>query len=190
MSVQPLRLPDISPVTVRSAVLEDLPRLLALCAEHAESLAYERLPCGGMQTDTLELVEALFDTPRRAWVWVAEFADELVGYVCATVDFSILERGYYANLEPPFVRPAWRHVGVETHLFQQVLVMAANTGCRYLQSQTPTWKVHASRLQAASSASRVEMVRYVLPAQADQSLVPVLSAARQAQPSTDDRCAS
>jgi GNAT superfamily N-acetyltransferase len=190
MSVQPLRLPDISPVTVRPAALEDLPRLLALCAEHAESLAYERLPYGGTQADTLELVEALFDAPRRAWVWVAEFAEELVGYVCATVDFSILERGYYANLEAPFVRPAWRHIGVETHLFQQALVMAANTGCRYLQSQTPTWKVHAARLQAASSASRVEMVRHIVPAPASQPLGPVPAVASEAQPSVDDRCAS
>ncbi|KAF1707078.1 GNAT family N-acetyltransferase [Pseudoxanthomonas sacheonensis] len=190
MSVQPLRLPDIAPVTVRPAVLEDLPRLLALCAEHAESLAYERLPYGDTQADTLELVEALFDTPRRAWVWVAEFARELVGYVCATVDFSILERGYYANLEAPFVRPAWRHVGVETHLFQQALVLAANTGCRYLQSQTPTWKVHATRLQAASSASRVEMVRYVLPAPISQSPGATPTTASEAQLTADDRCTS
>lgn len=190
MSVQPLRLPDIAPVTVRPVVLEDLPRLLALCAEHSESLAYERLPDVGTQADTLELVEALFDTPRRAWVWVAEFAGELVGYVCATVDFSILERGYYTNLESPFVRPAWRHIGVETHLFQQVLVLAANTGCRYLQSHTPTWKVHAARLQTASSASRVEMVRYVLPAPTSQSLGATLTAASETQLPADDRCTS
>ena len=189
MSAQPLRLPDIAPIAVRPATLEDLPRLLALCAEHADSLAYERLPYEGTQADTLELTEALFDTPRRAWVWVAEFADELVGYVCATVDFSILERGYYANLDPPFVRSPWRHIGVETHLFQQALVLAANTGCRYLQSQTPTWKVHAARLQAASSASRVEMVRYVLPALTSQSLGSV-TAMSESQSSADERCTS
>jgi GNAT superfamily N-acetyltransferase len=169
-------------------VLEDLPRLLALCAEHAESLAYQRPPHGGVRTDTFELTEALFDTPRRAWVWVAELADELVGYVCVTVDFSILERGYYANLEAPFVRSAWRHIGVETHLFQQALVLAANTGCRYLQSQTPTWKAHAARLQAASSASRVEMVRYALPAPTNPSLVSALNAigeSRSSLPMTD-----
>lgn len=190
MSAPPLRLPDIAPVAVRPAVLEDLPRLLTLCAEHAESLAYERLPEGGTQADTLELTEAMFDTPRRAWVWVAEFADELVGYVCATVDFSILERGYYANLDAPFVRSPWRNTGVETHLFQQALVLAANTGCRYLQSQTPTWKVHASRLQTASSANRVEMVRYALPAPTRPSLEPVLTVVGETQSSFDDRCTS
>lgn len=190
MSAQPLRLPDITPIAVRAAVLEDLPRLLALCAEHAESLAYERLPYGRTQDDTLELTEAMFDAPRRAWVWVAELSGELVGYVCATVDFSILERGYYANLDPPFVRSPWRHIGVETHLFQQALELAANTGCRYLQSQTPTWKVHAARLQAASSASRVEMVRYVLPVPGGQTLASVPAANSEPQLSTDDRCIS
>jgi hypothetical protein len=79
---------------------------------------------------------------------------------------------------------------VETHLFQQAFVLAANTGCRYLQSQTPTWKVHAARLQAASSASRVEMVRYVLPAPTSQSLGAAPTAASETQLPADDRCTS
>ena len=69
------------------------------------------------------------------------------------------------------------------YLFQQALVLAANTGCRYLQSQTPTWKAHAARLQAASSTSRVEIVRYVLPAATSQSLGSVMSAVGESQPS-------
>ena len=169
MSAQPLALPDIAPVTVRPVVLGDMPRLLALCAEHAEGVAHERLPYGGVRSGTLELVEALFDTPRRAWAWVAESGDELVGYVSATVDFSILERGYYVNLDYPFVRPAWQRHGVEPHLFKRALALAANTGCLYVQLQAPNWRANIAHLQAPSDANRVEMVRYVFPVGADES---------------------
>lgn len=169
MSARPFALPDIAPMAVRPVVLSDMPRLLALCAEHAESIAHERLPYGGVRTGTLELVEALFDTPRRAWAWVAESSGELIGYVSATVDFSILERGYYVNLDYPFVRPAWQHYGVEPHLFERAMALAANTGCLYVQLQAPAWRASIARLQAPSGASRVEMVRYVFAVGAGES---------------------
>jgi GNAT superfamily N-acetyltransferase len=167
MNAQPLRMPDIDPVTIRPIEPGDLPRMLALCVEHARSVAHERLPYGTAKADTFELTEALFDTPRRAWAWVAESGDELVGYISATVDFSILERGYYVNLDYPFVRPAWQRIGVESRLFQSVVALAKDTGCLYIQLQAPNWKVDVTRLHGSSSARRVEMVRYVLPVATD-----------------------
>jgi len=152
-----------------------------LCIEHARSIAHERLPYGAPQTDTFELIEALFDAPRRAWAWVAESGDELVGYVSATVDFSILERGYYVNLDYPFVRSAWRHVGVEQHLFQRIVAMAKDTGCLYIQLQAPNWKVDVTRLHGSSSARRVEMVRYVLPVATGESPESVLALMSESQ---------
>ena len=181
MSAQPLRLPDIDPVTIRPIEPGDLPRMLALCAEHAESIAYERLPYGVAQADTFELIEALFDTPRRAWAWVAESADELVGYISATVDFSILERGYHVNLDYPFVRSAWQHIGVEPHLFQRIVALAKNTGCLYIQLQAPNWKASVARLHSSSNARRVEMVRYVLPVATGEPPESVLASMNESQ---------
>lgn len=156
MNDQPFRLPDIDPVVVRPIELGDLPRMLALCHEHAESVAHERQPYGVAQADTSELIEALFDTPRRLWAWVAESDDELVGYVSATVDFSILEQGYYVNLNYPFVRPTWQHVCVEPHLIERVQALAVNTGCLYIHYRRRTGRPtsRASMPHQARTASK------------------------------------
>lgn len=51
----------------------------------------------------LELMEALFEPPLRAWAWIAERRREPAGYAFATVGFSMLDRAYYLNLEALFV---------------------------------------------------------------------------------------
>lgn len=181
MNAQPLRLPDTDPVTIRPIEPGDLSRMLALCVEHARSIAHERLPYGAAKVDTIELIEALFDTPRRAWAWVAESGDELVGYVGATVDFSILERGNYVNLDYPFVRHAWRHIGVESNLFERIVALAKDTGCLYIQLQAPNWKADVARLHGSSNVRRVEMVRYVLPVATGESPESVLVSMSESQ---------
>lgn len=151
----------LSMPTLRPVVADDTPQLLWLCAEHAEQIAFERLPHGRARHDSLELLEALFEPPLRAWAWLLHSDDEAVGYAAATVGFSMLERAYYLQLEPWYVRAPWRASGVDLLLLQQAQALALKLGCLNLQWQAPAWST-ASRL-SSERATRIETVRYVLP---------------------------
>lgn len=112
MNAEARALSRLSMPALRPVVADDTPQLLRLCAEHAEQIAFERLPHGRARHDSLELLEALFEPPLRAWAWLLHSDDEAVGYAAATVGFSMLERAYYLQLEPWYVRAAmareWR----------------------------------------------------------------------------------
>ncbi|UHQ23441.1 GNAT family N-acetyltransferase [Lysobacter sp. 5GHs7-4] len=150
----------------RAAQPDDLPALLELCAEHAQHTAFERLPYGHAHDGLLELREALFEPPLRAWAWIAYVDGAAVGYASATVGFSLLERAYHLCLESLYVRAAWRERAVETLLFEQALDAAARFGCLNLQWQAPAWSEAARALDLPRRATRMEAVRYVLPVQA------------------------
>ena len=145
----------------------DLPALLRLCAEHAEHTAFERLPYGHAHDGLLELREALFEPPLRAWAWIAYVDGEAVGYASATVGFSLLERAYHLCLEGLYVCAAWRGHGVEPLLFGQALAAAERFGCINLQWQAPAWSEAARALDLSRRATRMEALRYVLPVAAE-----------------------
>lgn len=147
----------------RSVRPEDLPALLRLCTEHAELTVFERLPYGHARDSLLELREALFEPPLRAWAWIAYVDGEAVAYASATVGFSLLERAYHLCLEGLYVRAAWREREIEALLFEQALDAAARFGCLNLQWQAPAWSEAARALDLPRRATRMEALRYVLP---------------------------
>lgn len=161
MNAEARALSRLTSLTVNPVGRDDIPALLLLCAEHAEQIAFERLPYGRLRQDPLELLEALFEPPLRAWAWLAHADGEAVGYAAATVGFSMLERGYYLQLEPWHVRASWRDSGADSLLLQQAQALALRLGCLNLQWQAPAWSVSARH--ASERATRIETVRYVLP---------------------------
>ncbi|MCL1635953.1 hypothetical protein M2650_15120 [Luteimonas sp. SX5] len=161
MNAEARALSRLPALTIRSVIHDDLPQLLRLCAEHAEQTAFERLPYGRIRHDPLELREALFEPPLRAWAWLLHAGDEAIGYAAATVGFSMLERGYYLQLEPWHVRAPWRTDGADLLLLQQAQYLALKLGCLNLQWQAPAWS--AASALSSERATRIETVRHVLP---------------------------
>jgi hypothetical protein len=164
MNAEVLTLSRLKPLSVRPVSRDDIPDLLRLCAEHAEVVAFERLPYGRARQDPMELIEALFEPPLRAWAWLLRAGDEAVGYAAATVGFSLLERGYYLQLEPWHVRPLWRAGQADRLLLEQARELAAKLGCLNLQWQAPAWSLAGRPSGANAQATRIDTTRYVLPA--------------------------
>ncbi|WP_368564214.1 hypothetical protein [Pseudoxanthomonas sp. UTMC 1351] len=153
-----------SPVlTVRRVTSADTTLLHALCEEHAQQVAHERWPFGRGRGDALELTEALFETPTRAWAWIAYADGRPHGYAGATAGCSLLERGNYFQIESLYVRAGAHAPEAERQLFLRVLRMARTLGCLNLQWRLPadqTQRVHA---QLPVGCVRTALVHYVLP---------------------------
>lgn len=164
MNAETFALSRLKSLSVRPVGRDDVADLLRLCAEHAEQIAFERLPYGRLRQDPLELLEALFEPPLRAWAWLLRAEDEIVGYAAATVGFSLLERGYYLQLEPWHVREPWRASNGDRLLLEQARELAAKLGCLNMQWQAPTWSLAGRPSGANAQATRIETARYVLPA--------------------------
>jgi hypothetical protein len=150
-------------LTVRRATSADGALLHALCEEHAQQVAHERWPFGRSRSDTLELAEALFETPTRAWAWIAYADGRPHGYAGATAGVSLLERGYYFQIESLFVRAGANAREAERQLFLRALRMARLLGCLNLQWRLPADQVQRLHAQLPVGCVRTASVHYVLP---------------------------
>ncbi len=127
--VSPPTFPAMTGYTIARVSRRDIEVLMALCdlhdpGRHPAADARES-SAGGL----LELMEALFDPPLRAWAWIARDGEAAVGYAAATIGFSLLERGYYLRLESLYVDPAHRGRDVETRLLASASATAVQLGC-------------------------------------------------------------
>jgi len=139
------------------------PMLMALCAEHAAEAAFERRAYGPANGNVLELMEALFEPPLRAWAWLAERDGEAVGYASVTAGFSMLERAYYLNLESMFVRADARPSGAVAALLAQARRAAAELGCSNLRWQVPIGRAAAAQIELPGHPAAIGVVQYVFP---------------------------
>lgn len=111
----------------------------------------------------LELMEALFEPPLRAWAWIAERRGEPVGYAFATVGFSMIERAYYFNLEALFVPAEARPSGIAAALFDRARRMSGELGCADLRWQVPVGQGDA-QIAVPGHAAAATVIQYVFPA--------------------------
>lgn len=155
--------PAPSELTVRRAQSADAAVLLALCEEHAQRVAHERWPFGRSRDDALELIEALFESPTRAWAWIAYADGRPHGYAGATAGCSLLERGNYLQIESLFVRSGADVREAERQLFLRILRMARTLGCLNLQWRLPADQVQRLHAQLPIGCVRMASVQYVLP---------------------------
>lgn len=161
---------DPSVLTVRRAKPADAPVLLALCEEHTQQVAHERWPFGGSRGDALEVTEALFETPTRAWAWIAYAGSRPHGYVAASAGCSLLERGNYFQIESLYVRASANTREAERQLFLRTLRMARTLGCLNLQWRLPADQVQRLHAQLPIGCVRMAAVQYVLPLEANSYL--------------------
>ncbi|KRA42362.1 GNAT family N-acetyltransferase [Pseudoxanthomonas sp. Root630] len=135
--------------------------LMQLCDRHMAELpagASAQRAAGGR---VLELMEALFEAPLRAWAWIAECDGMPQGYAFGTVGFSMMERAYYFNLESLFVPADARPSGAASALFDAARAMADELGCIDLRWQVPLAQEGALVLPGHVAAA--SMIQYVFP---------------------------
>jgi len=135
--------------------------LMQLCDRHMAELpvgASTQRAAGGR---VLELMEALFEAPLRAWAWIVERDGLPQGYAFGTVGFSMIERAYYFNLESLFVSTDARPSGAASALFDAARAMADELGCIDLRWQVPLGQESALALPGQAAAAT--MIQYVFP---------------------------
>lgn len=135
--------------------------LMQLCDRHMAEFpagADAQRAAGGR---VLELMEALFEAPLRAWAWICERDGMPQGYAFGTVGFSMIERAYYFNLESLFVSAEARPSGAASALFDAARAMADELGCIDLRWQVPVAQAGALALPGHAAAASV--IQYVFP---------------------------
>ena len=159
-----------SPSWIRASVEDDID-IRRVTRGHASALMHlcdrqmAELPAtSGMRSGAgvLELMEALFEPPLRAWAWIAERDRAPAGYAFATVGFSMIERAYYLNLEALFVPASARPSDVAVRLLSEARRTAADLGCVDLRWQVPAGQGGA-QMALPGQAGAATMIQYVFP---------------------------
>lgn len=156
-------------ITIHLVRPADLPELMRLRAEQAGRDQGDRYAFGGGRADDIELREALFESPARAWAWLARFEGRAVGYACASAGFSVPERAYYLRLEDLYARDPGHDA--ELALVRKLSTVAGEMGCANLQWRFPAGHPLAARIAMYTGATRLETVSYVLPVTAESAAV-------------------
>ena len=147
-------------VDVRRVTRAHAAALMQLCDRQMAELP--QTPGTRSGTGVLELMEALFEPPLRAWAWIAERRGEPAGYAFATVGFSMIERAYYFNLETLFVPSSARPSDIAARLFAEARRTASDLGCVDLRWQVPVG--HAGpQMPLPGHAGTATMIQYVFP---------------------------
>ena len=147
-------------VDVRRVTRAHAAALMQLCDRQMAELP--QTPGTRSGTGVLELMEALFEPPLRAWAWIAERDHVPTGYAFATVGFSMIERAYYLNLEALFVPASARPSDVAARLLSEARRTAADLGCVELRWQLPVGQGGA-QMALPGQAGAATMIQYVFP---------------------------
>lgn len=147
-------------IDIRRVTRAHAAALMQLCDRQMAELPGTSGPRAG--TGVLELMEALFEPPLRAWAWIAERRREPSGYAFATVGFSMIERAYYLNLEALFVPASARPSDIAARLFAEARRTASELGCVDLRWQVPVGQGGA-QMALPGQAGTATMIQYVFP---------------------------
>lgn len=119
---------------IRELQPEDLPRLIELCAEHADYECLEYHDKGQLQ----QLAGAVFGAPKKLFVWVIATAEgELQGYMSATLDYSTWSAAQYVYMDCLYLTEPYRGAGWGRGLLKTLTSFADSVGCENIQWQTP-----------------------------------------------------
>lgn len=141
----------------------DFATMMVLCAEHAAQVAPEREAYGRARSATLELMEALFVPPLRAWAWIVEADGIPVGYAGASVGVSLLERAYYLSLESLYVRDVQHRKDLVQRLLAEATLNAEQLGCLNLQWRVSTNETFVSSSDLPLRCTAFGTTQFVLP---------------------------
>lgn len=136
------------PITIRPAVPDDVPTILACIRGLAE---YERLAHEVTATET-ELRESLFGARPQAEVLLALDGDMALGFALFFHNYStfLARRGLY--LEDLFVFPEHRARGVGRALLARLAALAVERRCGRFEWSVLQWNVDAIRFYESLGA--------------------------------------
>lgn len=135
-------------LTIRAAMLGDVPVILELIRELAE---YERLS-HMVVADETRLREALFGARPGAEVLLAEWDQQVVGMAVFFQNFSTFWGRPGIYLEDLFVRPAYRGRGIGKSLLQRLAQETVRRGGARLEWSVLNWNEPAIRFYQSLGA--------------------------------------
>ncbi len=135
-------------LTIRPAVPQDVPLILAYIAELAE---YERAPEAAVATPE-DLAHHLFGPRPLAHAEMAEWNGQPAGFALWFFNFSTWEGKPGLYLEDLWVRPAFRGHGLGKALLRHLAQRALAEGCTRYQWQVLDWNTPSIDFYRAQGA--------------------------------------
>lgn len=150
-------------IRVRPVQVDDLPAMVALCAQHA---AFERagFEPDGAGRDALQarLRQRLFAAPPQLMAWVACIDDVVAGYASGSVEYSTWQGEPLFHLDCLYLCESARGRGLGRALVRTAAAAARALGCERMEWQTPLWNESAIAFYRALGAQGAEKMRFSL----------------------------
>lgn len=143
---------------IRNCQIEDLPKLIMLCADHATYEGASYNPA----YKAIQLEKALFSQHPPLWCWVVEADNDVVGYTSFTIDYSTWDAAFYLNLDCLYLEPNYRNLGIGAAIFDKLIPFAKGKGCINIQWHTPIDNLNAIRFYKKLGAGLKEKARFTL----------------------------
>lgn len=143
---------------IRKLEEHELPRLLEMCASHAEYEKAAYNPTGKHQA----LQSLVFGNDARLFCYVIEAGGPLVGYFTYTFDISTWDAGKYLHLDCLYLEPPYRGHRIGDHVFAKLIDIARKHNCIAMQWQTPVFNEKAIRFYKRIGAVGKDKVRFFL----------------------------
>ena len=122
-------------LTLRPAIPEDVPNILAFIRELAE---YEREPNAVLATEA-DLLRDGFTEPRRFHCLIAEWNDHPAGFALYFYSYSTWQGRAGIYLEDLFVRPEFRGKGIGKEVLAKVAAIAVAEGLPRFEWSVLDW---------------------------------------------------
>ena len=124
---------------IRFAQKKDLPKIVALCKEHAEYEKEEYNP----ENKTKMLANAIFGQVPVLNCLVVENDNTIIGYATFTKQFSTWDANFYIYLDCLFLKKQTRGNGLGKLIMEKVKEYGKTQGCNLVQWQTPDFNKRA-----------------------------------------------
>ena len=144
-------------MTIRPAVAEDVPQILAFIRALAE---YEREPEAVVATEA-DLLRDGFGPQPYYWCLIAEQDQEPAGFALCFYSYSTWMGRPGVYLEDLFVLPKFRGLGIGKALLQRVAAVAVSKECPRLGWEVLDWNTPAIDFYAAMGAEFLDTWRNV-----------------------------
>lgn len=118
---------------IRPIEQNDLDQFINLCALHAD---FEK--CAFDKTNKVQLLaSAFFSTTPSLYGYVAEYNNNLVGYLSATKEFSTWDGAYFLHMDCLYLTENSRGLGLGSQFIDTAKDLAKKLQCTHIQWQTP-----------------------------------------------------
>ncbi len=151
---------------IRKAILQDIPAIIKLCAEHAiyEKAAYNK------SGKAEGLKEALFGKDPVLFCYVVVKDQTHIGYATYTKEYSTWQANYYIHMDCLFLTYSARGLGIGEALVATIAEAANEMDCE-VQWQTPAFNVRALKFYKRIGATAKCKTRLYLDKDSIQKLL-------------------